>query len=76
MGDSHWIERPGWAVCPLEDGLPHGAPCQRAFFGPWHADGDDTEWMELLASPDHMALISINSDVRMPLFDGARDGCD
>ena len=67
---------PGWAICPLDDGLPHGPPCRPLFFGRGQFAGEGAEWMELRFGSDRLALISVTSGQRSALFDGGRDGCD
>ncbi|MES1159046.1 MAG: hypothetical protein ABUL42_04045 [Terricaulis silvestris] len=65
-------EHGGWAVCPLDDGLPHGAPCRALYFG--HAA--DEYHAELVATADHLHFAFFDAGEETVLFDGARDGCD
>ncbi len=67
-------ERWGWALCQRDDALMHGPPCQPLFFGPGSSSA--SERMEIVATKDRLRFEFVNSDQRLTLFDGARDGCD
>jgi len=67
-------ERAGWALCPHDDALGHGPPCQPLFFG--RGPSSNPERMEIVATKDRLRFDFINGDQRLMLFDGARDGCD
>jgi hypothetical protein len=69
-------ERFGWAVCPLDDSLPHGPPCQPLYFGRGPAPADDSEWMEINAAREQLRFDYVNGGQRLSLFNGVRDGCD
>ncbi|MES1199779.1 MAG: hypothetical protein ABUS48_07350 [Pseudomonadota bacterium] len=62
----------GWAVCPLDDGLPHGAPCRALTF----AHSSEDYHAELIATADHLHFGFFDSGEELVLFDGPRDGCD
>ena len=62
----------GWTICPLDDGLPHGAPCRALSFGPSSEDYH----AELVATADHLHFAWVDEGEETILFDGARDGCD
>ncbi|HVY85224.1 MAG TPA: hypothetical protein VG943_08825 [Caulobacterales bacterium] len=64
--------RPHWVVCPLDDGLPHGAPCRALSF----AHSSEDYHAEIIASADHLHFAFFDEGEETVLFDGARDGCD
>jgi hypothetical protein len=62
-----------WSVCPLDDGLPHGAPCRGVFF----ADGSREDYRaEIRASAERLRFAFIDTESELVFFNGARDGCD
>jgi hypothetical protein len=76
-----WVLKPGgdaapWSMCMVELNMMSSPPCQRAFFGPGKADGDNTQWVEIEAAPETLKISYVTGPDRAVTFDGRRDGCD
>ena len=65
-------EAGGWSICPLDDGLPHGAPCRALYF----SASSEEYHAEIIVNADHLHFAWVDDGQENVLFDGARDGCE
>jgi len=76
-----WVLKQGgdaapWSMCMVELNMMSSPPCQRAFFGPGKADGDNTQWVEIEAGPETLKITYVTGEDHAVTYDGRRDGCD
>lgn len=75
--DAFRLERAGrgWRLCPLDDGLGHGPPCQPVFFSEAN-DVSTGDRFSLEAHGERLVFQFRTTDASLTVFEGVRDGCD
>jgi hypothetical protein len=63
-----------WLICPLDDSLPHGAPC-RIVSDKVLELGNDYR-ATIAASAERLRIAFVDEGEDHVLFEGARDGCE